>query len=61
MIAFEVSRASSHPMIPAYPEINMSEKVYDCRNFFSFWLRDTQCNIRSYFFFKNLKFFRLTD
>lgn len=34
MIAFEVSRASSHPMIPAYPEINMSEKVYDCRNFF---------------------------
>lgn len=27
MIAFELSRASTHPMIPAYPEIDMGEKV----------------------------------
>lgn len=28
MTAFELSRASTHPMIPAYPEIYMGEKVY---------------------------------
>ena len=28
MTGFELSRASTHPIIPAYPEINMNEKVY---------------------------------